>query len=330
MKTFLKTVAIILSIFIVLYLFGPHPEKPKYSTELPSVPEMSKLVDFVQEQDAKHILKPDNQAEIIWADSSHAQTEYAVVYLHGFSATKEEGNPVHRNFAKSINANLYLSRLADHGVDTIAPMQYFNADQLWETAKEAYVIGQRLGKKVILLGTSTGGTLALQLAATYPEVHSLILLSPNIAINDNKAWMLNNPWGLQIARLVTGGDERVVTGKTAEYKKYWYTNYKLESVVALQELLESSMNDKLFAKVKQPTLMLYYYKSEAAQDPVVKVDAMLSMFGKLGTPAAQKEKLALPKTGHHVIGSAITSKDVTGVENAIREFAKKHISSSRN
>ena len=186
-------------------------------------------------------------------------------------------------------------------------------------------LGKKLGKKVILVGTSTGGTLALQLAAAYPEINSLVLLSPNIAINDDKVWLLNDPWGLQIARLVSDGNERFLAGKTANYKKYWYSHYRLESVVQLQELLESSMNKQLFEQVKQPTLLLYYYKNEAAQDPVVKVSAMLKMFDELGTPAAKKEKLALPNTGNHVIGSYITSKDIPSVEKAMNEFARKHI-----
>ncbi|WP_293299404.1 alpha/beta hydrolase [Pedobacter sp. UBA4863] len=325
MKTFIKIAGIVFVLLIIIYLLGPSPKKPTYSTQLPSIPTIEALENYVIKQEQQHQLKPGNEAEIIWADSLHQQTEYAVVYLHGFSASKEEGNPVHRNFAKSIKANLYLARLADHGIDTIAPMQYFTADKLWETAKEALVIGKKIGKKVILVGTSTGGTLALQLAAAYPEIHSLVLLSPNIAINDDKAWLLNNPWGLQIARMVSGGDERVLDGKTPIYKKYWYSHYRLESVVQLQELLESTMTPSLFKKVKQPTLLLYYYKNEKEQDPVVKVSAMLKMFDELGTPAAKKEKLALPNTGNHVIGSYITSKDIPSVEKTMNEFARKHI-----
>lgn len=325
MKKFFKTIIIISAVLVIAYLVGPKAYQANYSITLPKVPAIQTISTYVANQESKHKLKPGNEAEIIWADSAHQQTEYAVVYLHGFSASKEEGNPVHKNFAKSINANLYLARLADHGVDTVAPMQYFTADRLWETSKEAFAIGKKLGKKVILVGTSTGGTLALKLAATYPEIHSLILLSPNIAINDNKAWLLNNHWGLQIARAVTGSNERMLDGKTEAYKKYWYDHYRLESVVQLQELLESTMDKSLFEKVKQPVLMLYYYKNEKEQDPVVKVSAMLEMFDELGTPTDKKQKMALPNTGNHVIGSSITSKDITSVEKAMNDFAVKHI-----
>lgn len=326
MKTFLKFITATIVVLVIVYFAGPRTTKATYNATLPAVSAIEKLETYVQTQESKHKIKPGNEAEIVWADSTnHQQTEYAVVYLHGFSASKEEGNPVHINFARSIKANLYLARLADHGIDTIAPMQYFTAEKLWETAKEAFAIGKKLGKKVILVGTSTGGTLALQLAATYPEVHSLILLSPNIEIKDNKVWLLNNPWGLQIARKVSGGDERVLDGKTPIYKKFWYDHYRLESVVQLQELLESAMTKQTFEKVKQPTLMLYYYKSEQEQDPVVKVSAMLEMFDALGTPVDKKEKLALPNTGNHVVGSYITSKDLASVETAINSFAKKHI-----
>ncbi|MDZ7648638.1 MAG: alpha/beta fold hydrolase [Cytophagales bacterium] len=72
----------------------------------------------------------------------------------------------------------------------------FTADRIWEGAKQALAIGKQLGNKVILVSTSTGGTLALILAAEYPDdVHALINMSPNIAINDPAAFLLNDSAG---------------------------------------------------------------------------------------------------------------------------------------
>ncbi|TKC07317.1 alpha/beta hydrolase [Pedobacter frigoris] len=321
MKTALIILSVLITIAIIVYFLGPTPVHPQYADGTPVVPELNQLENYIKEIESKHKIKPQNEAEIVWADSLKRQTEYALVYLHGYSASKEEGNPVHTHLAKRLKANLYLSRLADHGVDTTSAMEYSTADRLWESAKHAVEIGRRLGKKVILIGTSTGGTLALKLAATYPDkINSLILISPNIAINDKLAFLLNQPWGLEISRMVMGGDDRIVDGKSEEYKKYWYTKYRLESVVQLQELVATTMNKQTFSQVKQPTLLLYYYKNEQEQDPVVRVDAMMKMFDELGTPAKLKSKVAIPNGANHVLASYITSKDIPAVENAIDRF----------
>ncbi len=318
----LKRLLIILAVLLVLFFIGPHPHKPVYSMALPSMPQAAaSLEQHIVQEETKHKLKPDNEARIVWAsDSLKQKTEYAIVYLHGFSASQAEGNPVHRDIAKRFGCNLYLSRLSQHGIDTSDALLHMTADNLWETAKEAYAIGKQLGKKVILMGTSTGGTLALQLAAAYPDVAGLILLSPNIAINDPNAWLLNDPWGLQIARLVKGSKFNTASNNDTLYKQYWNKQYRLEAATELEELLETAMNTSTFSKVKQPVLILCYYKDEQHQDPVVKVSAMKDMFVQLGTPPGQKKLVALPNAGNHVLGSSIVSKDIGSVEQETSTF----------
>lgn len=317
-----KWALLIPAILIIAYLLGPNPSTPVYSNDMPTVPaEPAALASFIKQQEAAHTIKPDNEARVVWAnDSSKNKTEYALVYLHGFTASQGEGDPVHRNLAKKFGCNLYLSRLAEHGIDTTEPMINLTADNYWESAKQALAIGKQLGNKVILVGTSTGGTLALKLAAEYPDVYALILLSPNIAINDPTAWILNNPWGLQIARLVKSSKYIDSEDSTDAYRKYWTYHYRIEAAVTLEELVETSMNKKTFEKVKQPTLTLYYYKDNIHQDSTVKVSAIKEMFAQLGTPADKKREVAMPNTGNHVIGSWIRSKDVPGVERETERF----------
>ena len=309
-------------VLCMAYLLGPHPSKPVYDKRMPTVPSVTNgLEAFITSAESEHKLRPDNQARIVWAnDSLKEKTEYAIVYLHGFSASQGEGDPVHRTIAKKFGCNLYLSRLAEHGIDTTEQLVSLTTDELWASAKEALAIGLQLGKKVILMGTSTGGTLALMLAAAYPQVHCIILLSPNISIADDNAWLLNNPWGLQIARMVVGSKYIYSSDTRPLYKQYWSYGYRLEAVTELEEMLESSMKPELFKKVKQPALLLYYYKDPVHQDSVVKVSAMLKMFAGLGTPPDKKHSAAMPKTGNHVIGSFIKSKDVEGVTAQIEKF----------
>ena len=322
---FLKRVLTVIVVVSIIYLLGPHPSHPVYTIDLPDVPSVDTALEkYISQQESQHKIKPDNEARIIWAnDSLKQKSEYAIVYLHGFSASQEEGNPVHRNIAKKFGCNLYLSRLSQHGVDTTDALFNMTADNLWESAKQAYAIGKQLGKKVLLMGTSTGGTLALQLAAAYPEIAGLVLYSPNIAVNDPNAWLLNNPWGLQIARLVKKSDLNTAKTDSPDYKQYWNYQYRLEAIVQLEELLETSMNTPTFAKVKQPTLTLYYYKDEKHQDPVVKVSAMKEMMVELSTPIDQKKMVAIPEAGNHVLASPIQSKDIVRVEKETVAFFKE-------
>ncbi len=308
----------------IVYLLGPNPETPVYNTTLPNIPgEPAALEAYIQSNEQKHKVRPNNEARIVWAnDSVKQKTPYAIVYLHGFSASQEEGNPVHQQIAKQFGCNLYLARLSEHGIDTTDALINMTAASLFESAKEAYAIGKQIGEKVILMGTSTGGTLALQLAAIYPEIAGLVLYSPNIAIKDPNAWLLNNPWGLQIARMVKGSNYMGVQKEHPLYQQYWNTKYRLEATVQLEELLETTMTKENFAKVKQPLLVLYYYKDEQEQDPVVSVDAMKKMFAEVGTEEKNKKMIPVPNTGNHVIASPIQSKDIISVEKETADFLK--------
>ena len=319
---FLKISGITLFILTALYFLGPHPSPAIIENTLPNIPEQINLDSFIQAGEKQHKLKANNEAKIIWADSTHQPTEYAIVYLHGFSASQMEGAPVHENIAKAFHCNLFLARQAEHGIDTTEDLLNLTAENYWASAKFAYAVGKKLGKKVIIMSTSTGGTLSLQLAATYPEIAGLVMYSPNIEINNPAAPLLNNPWGLQIARFVKGGNYAEIPFKNNEYPKYWNTHYRLESTVALQNLLEATMTKETFSKVKQPTLVLYYYKDEQHQDNVVKVSGIKKMFAAISTPDSLKKMVAIPEAGSHVLASPIVSKDIVSVEKETAKFMK--------
>jgi esterase/lipase len=321
----LKIVILSILALFVIYFLGPQPPKPVLNEVLPTVASINDLDASIADMEATHKIKPNNEAKIIWADSSKTQTEYAIVYLHGFSASQMEGDPVHQNIAKQFHCNLYLARLAEHGIDTTEHLLNLTAENYWESAKLAYAIGKQLGKKVILMGTSTGGTLALQLAANYPEIAGLILYSPNIEIFDPSAPLLNNPWGLQIGRTVLKSNYVDIKYKDSAYPTYWNKHYRIEAVVALQNLLEATMTEATFKKIHQPTLALYYYKDEAHQDNVVKVKAIQKMMQQIATPSNLKMEMAMPNTGNHVLASPIVSKDIVSVEQATAKFMKEVI-----
>jgi esterase/lipase len=325
MKKLIKFLLLFFVILNIVYFLGPKPKTPKYDTILPVITTSGKdLEQFIATQESKFDIKPENESCIIWADTNKQKTPYSILYLPGFTASQAEADPIHKNIAKKFKCNLYLARLYGHGLkDTLHTFEDFTVDKYWESAKEAFVITKQLGTKVIIMSTSTGGTLSLKLAAEYNDIVAQVMMSPNIAINDGNAWLLNNNWGKQIASLVKGSSTFYSSRQDSVYKKYWNHRYNVNGAVELEELLESSMTNTTFKKVDEPTCLLYYYKDEKNQDPVVKVSAMKDMFEKISTLTNAKEQHPIANAGNHVIGSYLQSKDLVTVEEKITNFLIK-------
>jgi len=328
MKKFLLGIGLLITVLGIIYLVGPKFPRPILNNNLPEINLQTNEVEtYIRNKESMLKIKPDNESRIIWVnDSLQTKTNYCLLYLHGFSASWYEGEPVHTDFARRYGMNLYIPLLASHGIDTTEGLIDMTPDRLYESAKEALVVAHKLGEKVILMGTSTGGTLSLKLAAEFPELmDGLILLSPNIAINDPAAFVLSKHWGLQIARYVKKGNYRISDTEFPEEEQYWICKQRLESAVYLQQLLEATMTKKTFKHVNKPVFMGYYYKDEVNQDDVVRVDAALKMFDQLGTPENLKQKQTFPEANNHVIGSKLLSGAWQDVETASYQFAEEKL-----
>lgn len=326
MSKFIKILGAAIIILLLIYFIGPTPPKANIN------PKVSELNIDIQDLDAyirKHeteteFLKKGNEANIIWADKKFEKTPYSIVYLHGYSASHQEGDPVHKNIAKHFGANLYLTRLSKHGLVNGEALKGISVENYLESAKQALAIGQIIGDSVIIVSTSTGGTLGLLMAAHNDKIAALVCYSPNIRVANPSAFLLNNPWGREIAVAVLGGDQ-YEWSDTDSVMKYWSTSYPLDALISMQELLESTMIESTFKKINQPLFMGYFYKNEEEQDKVVRVDKMLEMFEQISTPENKKMKVAFPESGHHVIASRHKSKDFKNVEKETIKFLEKVI-----
>jgi esterase/lipase len=320
-KAILISSAIIGTLFIT-YFAGPKPPKPnleaKINIDIPT--ELEALELFIKNRESNiEGIRPDNEAQFTWADSIKKVTPYSIVYIHGFSASHEEGAPVHENLAKRYHANLFKARLAGHGIDLgDETMANLNSDDYLASAEEALAIGKTIGKKVILVATSAGGALSTYLASKHPEIEAVVLYSPCIKIYDETAELLDNPWGLKLAQTVQGKDFNDITPKNDAEKKYWTIHYRLEGLVALQNFLTHAMKPEVFHQVTSPVFMAYYYKDEENQDKVVSVPAMLKMFDELGSQ--KKTKMAFPEVNNHVMASYVMSEDLEHVQNETIKF----------
>ncbi|SMD32216.1 hypothetical protein SAMN04488029_0559 [Reichenbachiella faecimaris] len=308
-------IAIILLVFLV-YWQGPRPVFEKVSSNIEtldiSIDKIDSTIATFESQFPN--IKPENESRIIWADSVR-KTPYAMVYLHGFSAGVMESDPVHQTLAKKYGCNLYLARLSHHGLSGSDAFEGLTPAALMHSAAEAIAVGHVIGEKVILISCSTGGTLSIYLTANNPDlIAAQIMYSPNTAIDDPTAILLNKPWGRELTHLVLG-DYRIgdSTKVGTPIQRYWTLTYRSEALVALQELLDQTMIDQIFEKIESPYFIGYYYKNDEESDHVISVPGIIDFDSKTNTPASLKRVVAFPDVGNHVMASDLQSNDIESV-----------------
>ncbi len=287
----------------------------------------TKLDAFIRAQESQFDLKEGTQAQIIWnGKKEYKKTEYSLVYLHGFRASHPEGNPVHKRIAESFGYNLFLSRMDEHGVKAKYPLLNLTEEKMLHSAQFAFEIGKRLGEKVILMGTSTGASLALYLAskpAFKPYISSLILYSPLIRFYGINNQLLTNSIGRTILKRIPG-NKFLITSKESTFAedKIWNKRYAMAGAIALGRFVEHQMKESLFNKVTHPAFIGYYYKNKREQDKVVSVRAIKKMIPNFGTRTKLLKICNFPDAQTHVICNFLLSKAVNGVIDNTKKFLK--------
>lgn len=222
-------------------------------------------------------ITPGAAKRIQWAGAKGAKTPLAMIYLHGFSATAEEIRPVPDEVAKSLGANLFFTRLAGHGRGS-APMAEVAAGDWIEDMAEAMAIGRRLGDRVLVIATSTGGTLAA-IAATDPALSEglagIVMVSPNFGVKSAAARILDLPLARYWAPLVAG-ETREFAAANPEQARYWTTRYPTLALFPMAALVRHARGLD-YGTAKTPLLALY-----SPQDQVVDAERTLSVLAGWG------------------------------------------------
>lgn len=327
MKKRYWAIIIFLVALTITYFLGPVPEKPEYSSNLPEIPDSFQKIDsYIQNKEDSVAVRENNEARILWNNGIESKTEYSIIYLHGFAGSYMDGYPVNKNIAEKLGANIFMARWAGHGLKPEEALESFSGQNAWNSAREALAIGKKIGEKVIIMSTSTGGTLAFKLAAEFPDdVFALVNLSPNVEDDQPGTFVLNSPWGYDIARLISFGEMKKIEHEQPEATKYWDTIYPSKALVDLQVLVETTMLPETFQKIECPVLTLYFHKNFIEEDQHVEISVYEDVYKLLGTPDSLKVLKALKTPGTHFIGSDIKSKDTEIVEKSILEFFQDNL-----
>ncbi|WP_024653402.1 alpha/beta hydrolase [Borrelia persica] len=271
-------------IFIFLFLLIVVGPRIKFRNEFDKVQIPNKLEEidqYILIEESKFNLTENTKKEIIW-NNKREKTKYAVVYIHGFGASKNEIYPIPHNIAKALGANIFFTRLKGHGIDKKNAFKGVKTKDWLRDIDEAMQIGQSIGEKLILIGTSNGGACVIWALKNYQEkIHSAVLISPNIYPKDKRTNLIYYPWGRQIAYLITGGynEPDITPNKRKEYSKVkvFHTPIRqIDSIIAMMGLVKL-INANNFNEIKTPLIITY-----SPNDPIVdsgETNKFISQYG---------------------------------------------------
>lgn len=264
-------------------------------------------------------ITPGTGKTIAWENPrTPGRTRWSVVYLHGFSATRKETEPLPQELARELGANLFLTRLTGHGRGGDA-MASGSVEAWVRDAEEALAVGDRTGEDgVVVVATSTGASLALWLAARSPlrqRIAALLLVSPNLGVRDARADLLLLPWGAQLAQLLQG-DTHTWEPVNELQALFWTTSYPVEALLPMQALVKEVRRLPLDS-IHAPVWTAY-----SVNDPVVdpaEIRARLSP-----APGVNRElwmATVVDGEDHHVLaGDIVSPRGTDAVRRAMLDF----------
>lgn len=212
-------------------------------------------------------ITPGVEKRVIWHGAHETRTPVSVLYVHGFSATSEELRPVPDLIAAQLKANLVFTRLAGHGRPGREMGRVTVADWMADMA-EALAVARAVGDKVLVISTSTGGTLvaeALLQKEMRAGVYGTVFISPNFGINDPMAGLLTVP-GMRTVLPYIVGETRKYEPSSRAQGTYWTTSYPTVSALPLAALVRHAVAQN-YADVDIPAL--FYF---SPGDRVVRAD----------------------------------------------------------
>jgi len=259
-----------------------------------------------------HIMRSEREIEDLregdasrfhWAEQEGARTALSLVYLHGYSASPVEIEPVLERLSHELGANVYAPRLRGHG-RTPEAMGPVKAGTWFEEVEQALHVGGLLGEeRTVLIGTSTGGTLAALAALEHPELAGLILLSPNFGTQDQTTEALLLPWlGVLLTRVLP---DHCWEPSNEAQGAHWTTCYPISSVASMMVVVDAA-HEADWSGLEVPVLVL-----RSDDDTVVQQEVIETWLEHLEGPKERVLIEAAAGESGHVLAGDITAPSKT-------------------
>jgi esterase/lipase len=291
-------------------------ESPSPSLEVPS---LDNLDGWLADREHQiHGLKPGVEAGIVWADSKKLQTSLSIVYLPGYTATRAEIYPSVERISRTWGANVFFTRPTGQGVGAEGH-RHVTVEDWIRDGHEALEIGRRLGKRLILMATSTGGTLAtwLLLGPTAAQVAASILISPNLTPMNRGSEMLLWP-GKELWLSLFVGKEITLEPRNELQAKFWDLNHHSHSLIPMMQLVKLARTLD-FRRWSSPVLVVY-----DPEDTVVNEAVTVKLFSRVPASLVTLHPWnAGQQDDHHVLaGDALSPGGTDAFVDLVNAYLK--------
>ena len=265
-------------------------------------------------------IRPDTEKKIIWANQNKVKTKISLIFIHGFSATRAELDPVIEMLGKELNANIFFTRLRGHGLDGEALAEATFDDWMIDT-KEAIDIGNAIGDSLILIGCSTGCSLIHANLQYTENVLAIIYVSPNFGPKSFFGQLLRIPGAKWFIPFIFGKEYSFVP-RNADHARCWTTSYPIKALFAVKDSVVAAYKVK-HIKIKQP--VLFYFSDD---DQVVSAKATRKIISKMGNNVSIHNPILTntdDSSKHGILGDILSSSQTNSGVKKILSWLENYI-----
>lgn len=325
----LRRLAIGLGVTLSLGGLALVPERPlpQVPTEHPSLP-VKRFDDFVAEkleQSRREGVRAGNEEKFVRRQEKPAPL--AILYIHGFGASRAEGEGVVDGLATAFGAHVYYLRLPGHGADDKDAHAAAKPEEYLACVEEAFHRFRPLGEKLVIFGSSAGGLLSIWVASRHPEeVDGVVVANPFFDFADPNTFLISRRVGMPIIEMLFGKERDAGWKSDPEHRKqdgyenHWITKQHFRALHTIDDLRRAVATPEVLSRVKAPLLMFYYYADEKHQDKAASVAAMHRFFALSGSRQHPLSREVAIADGNHILFSEYVRTDKEAINREIRPF----------
>jgi alpha-beta hydrolase superfamily lysophospholipase len=196
--------------------------------------------------------------------------------------------------------NVYNCKLPGHFEINKTQLDSTNRAEWYASMKRDIEMAKKLGDKVVIVGHSLGGSLALRAALEYPElVNGVVLLAPGLELDRwqaIKVWMTNRSWfGMGPTLMKLFGISR-----TDKYQRYLSSAAAVQEGLILEDILAMAPDkEDLYRRMNQTAVMMVNTKAETTINEDVNLLAISKLMNREHHPLSRS--LIVPNVLHRSV-----------------------------